>query len=197
MGVMANTCRSTKVPALKSKAEAIAVRNQEALAEVYLGTNEFDRAGEHYFAGDKKKAIAAIKEGFKKLRNAKSLLVEVRHRELEMHPHNTKKLETEYEELMYDEKELEEVFRARVRGIQRVIQCIDHLMYLNAEEKAIEALENNNFNMLYNSVSNPARELITVALQHNMTVIQQSKYTHETSDVIKTLFPEATKIIAN
>ncbi|MED1125659.1 hypothetical protein [Bacillus atrophaeus] len=89
------------------------------------------------------------------------------------------------------------VKRARVRGIQRVIQCIDHLMYLNAEEKAIEALENNNFNMLYNSVSNPARELITVALQHNMTVIQQSKYTHETSDVIKTLFPEATKIIAN
>ncbi|MCY8837525.1 hypothetical protein [Bacillus atrophaeus] len=114
-----------------------------------------------------------------------------------MHPHNTKKLETEYEELLYDEKELEEVFRARVRGIQRVIQCIDHLMHLNAEEKAIEALENNNFNMLYNSVSNPARELITVALQHNMTVIQQSKYTHETSDVIKTLFPEATKIIAN
>ncbi|MED2978385.1 hypothetical protein P4284_16990 [Bacillus swezeyi] len=197
MGVVANYCRNSKVPGLKSKAEALAVRTQESLVEVYLGTIEFDRVGEYYFAGDKVKAIAAIKEGFKKIKHARDLLVEVQHRELEMHPHNTKKLETKYEEMMYDEKEIEEVFRIRVRGIQNVIQCIDHLTYVNAEEKAVEALENNDFNSLYNSVSNSARELIIAALQHNMTVIQQSKYTHETSDVIKMLFPEEAKTIAN
>ncbi|MEC3654564.1 MULTISPECIES: hypothetical protein [Bacillus] len=197
MGVIANTCRTSKVPALKSKAEALAVKNQESLVEVYLGAIEFDRAGEHYFAGDKHKAIAAVKEGFKKLKNAKNLLIEVLHKELEMHPHNTKKLETEYEELMYDEKQLEEIFRTRVRGIQSIIQCIDHLTFLNTEEKAIEALENHDFNSLYHSVSNSGRELMAAALQHNMTVIQQSKFTHETSDVIKTLYPEAKQIIAN
>ncbi|MCY8580119.1 hypothetical protein MOE23_07745 [Bacillus haynesii] len=197
MGVVANNCRSSKVPAMKSKAEALAVRAQESLVEVYLGAIEFDRAGEYYFAGDKVKAIAAIKEGFKKLKHARNLLVDVQHRELEMHPHNTKKFETKYEEIMYDEKEMKEIFRIRVRGIQNVIQCIDHLTYVNAEEKAVEALENNDFNSLYNSVSNSARELITAALQHNMNVIQQSKYTHETSDVIKTLFPEEAKSIAN
>ncbi|MGN9864300.1 hypothetical protein [Bacillus swezeyi] len=182
---------------MKSKAEALAVKTQESLVEVYLGAIEFDRAGEYYFAGDKIKAIAAVKEGFKKIKHAKSLLAEVQQRELEMHSHNTKKLDTKYEEIMYDEKEMEEIFRVRVRGIQNVIQCIDHLTYVNAEEKAVEALKNNDFNSLYNSVSNSARELVTAALQHNMTVIQQSKYTHETSDVIKMLFPEEAKSAAN
>ncbi|WP_254416459.1 hypothetical protein [Bacillus glycinifermentans] len=197
MGVVANVCKTPKVPSLKSKAEALAVRTQESLVEVYLGVIEFDRAGEYYFAGDKIKAIDAVRQGFKKLKHARNLLVEVQHRELEMHPHNTKKLDTKYEEIMYDEKEMEEIFRIRVRGIQNVIQCIDHLTYLNAEEKAVEALENNDFNSLYHSVSISARELITAALHHNMTVIQQSKYTHETSDVIKILFPEEVKTAAN
>ncbi|MCY7816281.1 hypothetical protein P9D36_03500 [Bacillus haynesii] len=197
MGVVANTCRSSRVPAMKSKAEALAVKTQESLVEVYLGAIEFDRAGEYYFAGDKMKAIAAVKEGFKKLKHAKNLLINVQHKELEMHPHNTKKFDTKYEEIMYDEKEMEEIFRVRVRGIQNVIQCIDHLTYVNAEEKAVEALENNDFNSLYNSVSNSARELITAALQHNMNVIKQSKYTHETSDVIKLLFPEEANSVAN
>ncbi|MCY8369411.1 hypothetical protein [Bacillus haynesii] len=197
MGVVANTCRSSRVPAMKSKAEALAVKTQESLVEVYLGAIEFDRAGEYYFAGDKMKAIAAVKEGFKKLKHAKNLLINVQHKELEMHPHNTKKFDTKYEEIMYDEKEMEEIFRVRVRGIQNVIQCIDHLTYVNAEEKAVEALENNDFNSLYNSVSNSARELITAALQHNMNVIKQSKYTHETSDVIKLLFPKEANSVAN
>ncbi len=37
MGVVANNCRTSKVPAMKSKAEALAVRAQESLVEVYLG----------------------------------------------------------------------------------------------------------------------------------------------------------------
>ncbi|WP_019240445.1 hypothetical protein [Bacillus sp. AP8] len=98
------------------------------------------------------------------------------------------KIEEVDEELFYNYQHLDDMFRTRVRGIEHCIQVIDHLQFVQAEKHCLESLNNNDIRGIYKAVSNPARELVEAALHLHKETLNHSKTTHETSDLLKTIY---------
>lgn len=92
------------------------------------------------------------------------------------------------EDLFYHTNRLDDMFRTRVRGIEHCIQVIEHLEYVKAKDRSLEALSENDITGVYKAVSNPSRELLEAALNLHMNTLKHSKTTHETSDLLTTIY---------